>query len=232
MKRRSCTHWVVKIKVSLILLTWNEAEGVKRIVPRISRRWVDEIICVDGGSTDGTVEWFKKHKIPVYFQRKRGRAEAFRVGLAKASGDTLLYFSPDGNEDPADIPKVINKMKEGHDLVIASRFSKLSKSDDATFVRRFGNIFFTKLVNLFWNAGVTDAINGFRAVKKSCLRDLGVDAKRFEVEIEMTIRAAKKGYKIDEIPTYEKPRVSGKSKLNTFRDGWIYLKTILRELRS
>jgi glycosyltransferase involved in cell wall biosynthesis len=223
---------VIKIKISLILLTWNEIEGVKHIVPLISREWVDEIICVDGGSIDGTVEWLKNHNIPVYFQQKHGRAEAFRVGLSKANGDVLLYFSPDGNEDPADIPHIINKMKEGHDLVIASRFSKMSKSDDATFVRRFGNNFFTKLVNLFWNANVTDAINGFRAVKKSCLQDIAIEAKRFEVEIEMTIRAAKRGYRITEIPTHERRRISGKSKLNTFRDGWIYLKTILRELRS
>lgn len=222
----------IRIKVTMVLLTWNEIAGVKKLVPKISRRWINEIICVDGGSTDGTVEWMKENRIPLYFQEKPGRAEAFRVGLTKAKGDTLLYFSPDGNEEPADIPRLIQKLNEGYDLVIASRFSKLSKSDDATFLRRLGNVFFTKLVNLFWNAKVTDAINGFRAVRKKCLEDLGIDAKRFEVEIEMTIRAAKKGYKIAEIPTYEKIRVSGKSKLNTFRDGWIYFKTILRELRS
>lgn len=205
---------------------------MKRIVPKINRKWVGEIICVDRGSADGTVEWMKKRNIKVYFQEKPGRAEAFRVGLKKAKGGTLLYFSPDGNEDPADIPKLLEKIEDGYDLVIASRFSKKSKSDDATPVRRFGNVFFTKLVNICWGANVTDAINGFRAVRKKCLEDLGIDAKRFEVEIEMTIRAAKKGYRIAEIPTYEGNRIAGKSRLNTFRDGWIYLKTILRELRS
>ena len=77
---------------------------------------------------------------------------------------------------------------------------------------------------------MTDAINGFRAIRKQCLEDLGIDAKRFEVEIEMTIRAAKKGYKIAEIPTYEGKRIGGEAKLRTFKDGSIYMKTILREL--
>ena len=219
------------MKVSIVLLTFDEIQGVKAIVPEISRKYADEIICIDGGSKDGTVEWLKSKQIPVYIQKIPGRAEAFRVGLDKAKGETIIYFSPDGNEDPKDIPKIIAKMEKGnYDLVIASRFLAQSKSDDATVIRRFGNRFFTMLVNLFWSAGVTDSINGFRAVKKKCLKDMGIDAKRFEVEIEMTIRAAKKGYKIGEIPTHEKSRIGGQAKLRTFKDGSIYAKTILREL--
>ena len=218
------------MKTSLILLTLNEIEGIREIFPKISRKGIDEIICIDGGSKDGTVEWLKSKKVPIYTQTVPGRAEAFRLGMKKAKNEILIYFSPDGNEDPKDIPKLISKIREGYDLTIASRFSSQSKSDDAGFVRRFGNNFFTGLVNIFWSAGVTDVINGFRAVRKSCLEELGIDAERFEVEIEMTIRAAKKGYKIVEIPTYEGKRIGGQAKLQTFKDGSIYAKTIMREL--
>jgi len=218
------------MKTTIVLLTLNEIEGVKQVVPQINRKWASEIICIDGGSNDGTIEWLRSRKIPVHVQKIRGRAEAFRLGLKTAKGDAIVYFSPDGNEDPYDIPRITKKINEGYDLVIASRFSKKSRSDDATAVRRFGNNFFTLLVNIFWNAGVTDAINGFRGITKKCLTDLGIDAKRFEVEIEMTIRAAKKGYKIAEIPTYEKARIGGEAKLRTFKDGWIYARTLMREL--
>ena len=102
---------MIKIRVTLILLTWNEIAGVRELVPKISREWVDEIICVDGGSTDGTVEWMKEHRIPVYFQERRGRAEAFRVGLAKAKGDIPPSGSVSNNGAPPHVVRIASKRR-------------------------------------------------------------------------------------------------------------------------
>jgi len=217
-------------KVSLILLTNNEIEGCRKIVPIIPKKYIDDFVCVDLKSTDGTVEFLRKKGYKICSQKKKGRGIAFRMGMEAAKGDILIYFSPDGNETPKDIPKLIEKIKEGYDMVIASRFDSKSTSLDATPVRRFGNWFFTSLINLFWGSGVTDAVNGFRAIRKDVMKNLKTCARYFEIEIEMTIKCSKKGYKITEIPTIEGRRIGGKAKLNTFRDGWLYTKLIFREL--
>jgi glycosyltransferase involved in cell wall biosynthesis len=220
------------MKSSIILLTWNEIDGVKAVVPKIPKGAAGEMICIDRDSTDGTREWLKKHGVKVYSQKVPGRAEAFREGIRRAKGDILVFFSPDGNEDPKDIARLIAKIEEGYDMVIATRFGKGAKSDDMTFARGFANRACTFLVNLFWNAGITDAINGFRAVRRSVFEKQAIDAKRFEVELEMSIRAAKNKLKIGEIPTHEYNRVGDQSKFKFFKDGKIFFMTVVRELFS
>lgn len=218
-----------KPKVSLIVLTYNERAGLEKMMPRIKRSWADEILVVDYNSKDGTVELAKKMGFKVIPQLIRGRGNAFRLGLEHAKGDILVYFSPDGNEIPEDIPKLVDKINEGYDMVIASRFSRLSKSEDATFIRRLGNNIFTSVINLLFRTKLTDAVNGFRAIRKSVMQDINTDARYFDIEIQMSMRCGKNGYKTAEIPTIEPKRIEGKGKLNTFVDGWRYTKLILRE---
>jgi glycosyltransferase involved in cell wall biosynthesis len=218
------------LKSSLIILTFNEIEGVKHIYDRIPMDSVGECFVVDAGSTDGTIEFFKKKGIKVVIQKRRGRGDAFKEGMINAKGEYLVFFSPDGNEDPKDIPNLLTWLDRRYDMIIASRFMKGAKSEDAGFIRGIGNKIFTFLVNLFWDAKVTDVVNGLRAIKKSTLKKLNLDFKKFEIELQMTIRTAKLNYKIKEIPTYEGKRIGGKSKAKTIDTGLLYLKTIFREL--
>ena len=217
------------MKVSLAILTYNEIEGVKVIVPRIPKKAVYEVFCVDYNSKDGTVEWMEKNGIRVVRQQTKGRAEAVRIAFDKAKGDAVIIFSPDGNEVPEDIPKLIRKMEEGYDLVIASRFTKTSKAADAGRMHAFGNNMITFFTNLFHGTHVTDAINGFRIVNKKAYNKIGgIKATRHEGDVEMTIKFARAGFKIGEIPTDEPERIGGKAKIRTFTDGKLYLKTILK----
>ena len=218
-----------EMKSTLVVLTLNEIEGMKKVMPRVKKSWVDEMILADGGSTDGTREYAKELGMRVVDQKTKGRGEAFRVGAEAAKNEILVYFSPDGNEDPNDIPKLIDKIREGYDMAIASRFSSKSISEDATLIRRIGNNMFTGIINILFGIWITDAVNGYRAVRKSVMQDLKTDANRFEIEIQMTMRCAKKKYKITEIPTFEGQRIGGVAKLNTLKDGWAYTKLILKE---
>lgn len=214
---------------SIVVLTWNERTGLERMMPRIKRSWADEIVVVDNHSTDGTIAYCRQHGYRIVQQSRRGRGEAFRVGLRNTKSDIIVYFSPDGNEVPEDIPKLIRRMQQGYDMVIASRFTKRYRSDDAGIVRGSGNWFFTTLINALFGTHVTDAVNGFRAIRRKVMEDLRTDAQFFDIEIQMTMRCAKRGYRIAEIPTREPKRLGGEGRLNTIIDGTKYLRTVLRE---
>ena len=219
-------------KTTLVILTRNEINGVKALIRKIPFETVDEFFAVDYQSTDGTVEFFKKNQIPFVKQKKPGRGEAFKIAIAKARGDYLVFFSPDGNENPADIPRLIGLLKDGNDLVIASRFMKKSRNeeDDKIFkFRAWANRIFTLTVHFLWGGNVTDTINGYRAIKKNLFKKLNLDASGFAIEFQMTIRALKIGAKIAEIPTIEGNRIGGQSTSYAIPTGFKFIYFLLRE---
>src|SRR4051794_24505210 len=111
------------MKIALVLLSFNEIEGVSALLPELSNKQalgVDEVFAVDGGSKDGTLEQYAKYNVPVHKQTSRGRGEAMRMATKNTDADYIIFFSPDGNEDLKDIPKFRAYFEQGHDLVIAS----------------------------------------------------------------------------------------------------------------
>src|SRR2546427_11111896 len=118
------------MKVSLVVFSLNEIEGMRVIMPQINREWVDEIVVVDGHSTDGTVEYCREHGYRVHLQKRPGVENILVETMDVAEGDIIIMFTPDGNSLPEKIPELINKMKEGYDLVIVSRYLPPAKSED------------------------------------------------------------------------------------------------------
>lgn len=117
------------VQTTLVILTRNEIEGMSALINKIPFDAVDEYFAVDYNSTDGTVEFLKKNKIKLIHQKKPGRGRAFEIAAKNAKGKYLIFFSPDGNEDPRDIRKLV-KLAQGNDLVIASRFMKGSRNEE------------------------------------------------------------------------------------------------------
>ncbi len=226
------------VQTTLIILTRNEIEGLRSILSKIPFKSVDEYFAVDYNSTDGTLEYFQKHKIPVIKQKIPGRAEAFKIAVKQAHGKYLIFFSPDGNEDPHDIPKLIKELKNGADLAIASRFMKGSRNEeDDEFLkpRKWANMGFTLLANLFFRKKgpyITDSINGYRGITKKMFLELKLDATGFVIEYQMTMRSLKKQAVIMEIPTIEGNRIGGKSGSSAIPTGLKFVYYLGREIFS
>ncbi len=229
MKARKHTR---KINGTLVILTRNEIEGLKKIFPLIPRQEIKEIIAIDGGSTDGTLEFYKENKVRVLGQRTKGRGEAFRLAMKHNKYSKIVFFSPDGNENPKDIVKIFNELDKGSDLVIASRFIEGGACDEdeqLIKIRKWGNQMFTCFVNILFSGNLTDSINGFRGITKKAFNKIKPNAYGFGIEFQMSIRALKKKLKIKEFPTAEKKRIGGQSTAGTFRVGFYFIRLLLRE---
>ena len=206
------------MKTTLLVYTLNEIDGMKQIMPRIKKEWVSELIVVDGGSTDGTLEYAKEHGYNVYVQKKKGLRHAYIEGLPLVNSDFVLTFSPDGNSIPEAIPDLIKKINEGYDMVVASRYLDHAKSHDDDIITGFGNWFLTNIMNIFHKGTFTDALVMLRIYKKSLLYELKMDTEEsynvekwylttIGIEPLLSIRCAKFGKTYTEIPVDEPKRI-------------------------
>jgi len=230
------------MKTTLLALTLNEIDGVKAILPQISRSWVAQILVVDGGSQDGTIEWCREHGYDVYVQKRRGIRFAYLEVLPLIEGSVVLCISPDGNCPVEFIPKLLKKMDEGYDLVIGSRYKDEFRSDDDDVVTGFGNWLFTKTINLLHGGQYTDAMVIYRAFRRELIYELDLDKeesyqlpeKLFRTIISweplMSVRAAKCRKRIAEVGVGEPARIGGERKLQVIRWGAAYYFQFFREL--
>jgi glycosyltransferase involved in cell wall biosynthesis len=232
----------ISLKTTLLVMTLNEIDGMKAIMPGIKREWVDQIIVVDGGSTDGTIEWARENGYEVYVQKKAGFRHAYVEVWPRVRGDVVITFSPDGNSLPEAIPMLIEKMGQGYDMVVASRYGNGAQSEDDDIVTAFGNWLFTKTVNLLFGARLSDVMVILRAYRKALPEELeligdkwhrtpeGLFRCKISWEPLLSVRAAKRKLKVVEIPADEPARVGGARKLRVFRWGAAYYYQIWREL--
>ena len=207
------------MSVIVFVLTLDEIDGVSAIMPQVKKEWADRIIFVDGGSKDGTIEKAKELGFEVIHQKNKGEGNACRVGTDATESDYVMFFSPDGNDVPQDIQKLVQKSKEGYDIAHISRFGKDSISDDANWLDRFGNNMFTFLVNSFFGGNYTDALNGFRIIKRSIWDELKTDAQYLNIEQQTCIRLAKLRIPIFEIEGREPKRIGGERKMRPLTTG-------------
>ena len=230
------------MKVTILALTLNEIDGVKAILPAIDRSWYRQLLVVDGGSTDGTIEWCRANGYEVVVQKRRGIRYAYFEVLDRIEGDVVLTISPDGNCPVSFIPAMLQKMDDGHDLVIGSRYLGEARSEDDDLVTGFGNWLFTRTVNLLHGGRYTDAMVIYRAFRRGLIEELDLDKEAtyclperlfgtiISWEPVMSVRAAKARKKIAEVAVGEPPRIGGHRKLQVLRWGAAYYFQFLHEV--
>ncbi len=225
-----------KTGVTLCIIALNEREALENIWHTIPLTAFTEVYAIDGGSTDGTHEFFKKKKLKVLQQKRKGRGAAMREGLAHATQPFILFFSGDGNEDPRMFPAMIKELRKGADLVIAGRHLRKGagsdNSDDSLLLRKLVTILFGITITFLWGGDVRDPINGLRAGRVVFLKKLKLTAQNHTFELQSTIRALKHKGKIVEIPTRELPRAGGirKETAGSWILGITHLKCLWSEL--
>lgn len=223
------------MKISVIFPTRNEEGCIGRVLREVPREIVDEIIVIDGHSTDRTEEEAKAELRPsdrFVMQKGKGYGGAFREAFDIATGDVIIMMDADGSHDPKDIPAIVDKVERGYEYVMASRYAPGGRSDDDTFIRWFGNRFFTWLTNAVHSTRVTDSLYLYTAITREGLNKLNLKTDGFEFCTEILVKAHRAGLKFAEVPAVERARFAGKSKVNAFWHGLKILRMILRRYRD
>ncbi|WP_419232437.1 glycosyltransferase family 2 protein [Gordonia sp. CPCC 205515] len=227
--------------VTVVIPTRNEALNLPHVAERMPE--VDEIIVVDGASTDDTVAVAQQlwPQAVMVHQTRDGKGNALACGFAAATSDIIVMIDADGSTDPAEIPAFVATLVEGADLAKGSRFSLGGGSDDITTLRRFGNKGLNWLVNRIFDTEFADLCYGYNAFWRRHLPIIDLpdinqtDAQwgdGFEVETIINVRMARAGVVIHEVGSHESQRIHGRSNLNAFSDGIRVLRTINFERRS
>ncbi|MGA2545236.1 MAG: glycosyltransferase [Rectinemataceae bacterium] len=223
--------------ISLCLLVWNELEGCKRDIPNVPRSEFDEIYAIDGGSSDGTVEYLESQGITVHQQSKKGLNAAYIDAAAVSSCDAVAVFFPKGTIPVSDLAKFRLYLESGSELVIASRQVRGSvNEEDSSFFRprKWAVRCLALLAALLWRREgywVRDTLHGVKAFTRSAFSRMRILDHGLSIDIEMVARAYKLRIPRCEFPTIESARSSGASHFKIGKTGMLLLKYLWFELR-
>jgi glycosyltransferase involved in cell wall biosynthesis len=224
------------LRLSLCLLTWNELKGCQQDVPKLPLHAYQEIYAVDGGSTDGTIEYLETMGIPVHRQPVKGYNQAYLFAFSKCTTDALVLFHPKGSIDQQDILKFRPLFESGNDLVIASRNIRGARNEEDEHwlrPRKWFVICISLVTALIWRRKgpiIWDVLHGFRGMRKDRFLSIEPLKEGLSIDIEMVARCYRKRYRAVEFPTSESKRIAGETHFKAFRTGRLLLAYIWREL--
>ncbi|MFQ5962101.1 MAG: glycosyltransferase family 2 protein [Candidatus Methylomirabilales bacterium] len=193
--------------ITVIIPALNEEEAIGTVVTEVPRDLASEIIVVDNGSTDRTADVAIAAGAKVIREPMRGYGAACLTGAMAAHNDILVFLDGDRSDDPREMPVVLAPLLDGQaDLVIGSRTAGFTEKGALTSQQRFGNRLVTWVVRLLYGVTLTD-IGPFRSIRASVLRDLGMEHKTYGWPVEMVVKAAKKGYRVMNVPVSCRKRI-------------------------
>jgi glycosyltransferase involved in cell wall biosynthesis len=206
------------LKFSIVIPAKNEEEGLSKFLPSLRRRYPEaEVIVVDDGSTDTTVQVCKNAGVRVISHPySKGNGAAIKTGARAAAGDYIVFMDGDGQHDPADIERLLYRIDEGYDLVVGAR-SGLSAQ--ASLARWSANSMYNRLASWMVNREIPDLTSGFRCVNRRKFLDfLYLLPNGFSYPTTSTMAFFRAGYSVGFVPITVAPRL-GRSHINILRDG-------------
>jgi glycosyltransferase involved in cell wall biosynthesis len=221
------------MKISVVIPTRNEEGMIKEIIDGC-RPYADELMVVDGHSTDKTREIAEAAGVKVILDNGKGKGAALRYAATVVTGDIIVFIDADGSHDPRDIPKLVEPILKGEaDHVSGSRLiggsSELHGGFDECF-RLMGSSFITACINWRFKVILSESQNGFRAIKTDVIKQLGLEENITTIEQEMIMKTLKKGFRMAEVPTHEHKRKMGYSKISLKKVWFRYVYSLVKYL--
>jgi glycosyltransferase involved in cell wall biosynthesis len=219
------------MKVSLIIPALNEAESIAQVLSEVPGWLAAEILVVDGGSTDRTAEIARQNGALVIREERRGYGQACASGVAQARGQVVVFLDADGADDPHQLPKLVEPILEGRaDMVLGSRLTGRLEAGAMPWHQRFGNWLSAALIRRIYRLPLTD-LSPFRAVLRARLLELHMAEMAYGWPTEMIAKAARRGWRIVEVPVDYRRRLGGKSKISgTLKGSLLATYAILRTI--
>lgn len=211
---------------SLCLLTWNEIHGCRQVVPNLPKHLFSEVFALDGGSTDGTVEYLESMGIPVIPQRTRSYNAAYIEALQHFSGDAIVFYHPKGTVDEASLPDLVGALGAGAGLVIASRMlpeSRNEEDDQLIRHRKWFGLALARAASLRWNrsrmALISDPLHGYRGCSRAFIESLRLNPTGVTADLEMVKHAYESRAVVVEVPVDESEREVGGTHFPALKTG-------------
>jgi glycosyltransferase involved in cell wall biosynthesis len=229
------------LRLSVVVPTLNEAPCIETVlVGLLSQAGIDELLVVDGGSTDGTIDIVDAMGVRLHRQESRGLGHGLHEAFALASGDVLCVVDADGSHDWREIPRMRAMIVEGYDYVLASRYVgpfrfrgphrwPWSTSEDDSWLHEWGNLGFVALCRALPGLPLSDVMMGFQMVRREALEAIGLVEQGQCFDAELKIKLHRAGYRLGEISAIEPKRIGGEAKLTVWKDGPDVLRVILKE---
>ena len=219
-------------------MVWNERAGCAHDVPLLPCSDFDEIFALDGGSTDGTVEYLEGQGIPLVPQRKRGYNRAYIEAFEHTTSDALVVFHPKGTIDPRTTAHLIAPLRNGKDLVVASRVIRGSRNEEDGKIlkpRKWFVVTLAALSAFLWWRGrgpvIWDVLHGFRGMRRDAFFAIDPIAEGLSMDLQMVVRAYRMKLGRLELPVRESSRVQGETHFKAIPTGMKLLKYLWFELK-
>jgi len=222
------------VEVSVVIPCLNEANSLAYCVDKARKalqeaRISGEVVVADNGSTDGSIEIAEEHGARVIRVAQRGYGAALRAGIAGARGPFIIMGDADDSYDFSDVPRFVQKLRDGNDIVMGNRFRGEIKPGAMPSLHRYlGNPGLTAVLNTLFHARIGDGYCGMRGFTRSLYDRLDLRSSGMEFALEMVIKSAQIGARMAEIPIVLWPDKRGRAPhLRSFRDGWRSLRFML-----
>ncbi len=213
-------------ELTLVIPAKNEAESLSTVLHELKKFDCKKIIIIPKADIN-TQNAVKNFDCKIIIQHNDGYGGSLIQGIKEVETDFLCIFNADGSMDPKYLKNMFNELSNNSDFVFNSRYEKGGGSDDDTFLTYMGNKVFTFICKLLFGLNISDILFTYVMGKTSSFKSLALKKKDFTFCIELPVLAKFKKYKLISKPCYERSRLSGKKKVNEFKDGFLILLCIL-----